>query len=56
MKSRSLLEEEIIVTLRNAPGVSPISLAPVGADAAPIERQRSMSSRLFPVDHGLVIT
>ena len=56
MKSRPLLEEEILVTLRNAPGVVPTSQAPVGVYPAPIERQRSMSSRLFPVDHGLVIT
>lgn len=54
-KSRPLVEEEILVTLRNAPGVVPRSLAPPGVTPAPIDSQRSVPSRFFPVDHGHVL-
>ena len=54
-KCQPLLEEPIFLTLCSAPGVVPQSHVPPGITAAPIEHQRSIPSRLFPVDHGMVL-
>lgn len=54
-KCQPLLEEPVLLTLRSAPGVVPRSHAPPGITAVPIEHQRSNPSRLFPVDHGMVL-
>jgi len=54
-KCQPLLEEPVLLTLRSAPGVVPRSHAPPGITPAPIEHQRSNPSRLFPVDHGMVL-
>ncbi|KAF8485984.1 hypothetical protein DFH94DRAFT_162877 [Russula ochroleuca] len=50
-KPDPLLEEEVLLALRNAQGVVPRSQAPPGVTPAQIELQ---PSRLFPVDFGLV--
>jgi hypothetical protein len=55
-KCQPLLEETVLLTLRNAPGVVSQSHAPPGITAAPIEHQRSIPSRFFPVDHGMILT
>jgi len=54
-RSQPLVEEEVLLTLRNAPGIVPRSLAPPGVTPAPIESQRSVPARFFPVDHGHVL-
>jgi len=55
-KCQPLLEEPVLLTLRNAPGVVPRSHAPPGITAAPIEHQRSIPPRFFPIDHGMILT
>ncbi|KAI0255040.1 hypothetical protein BJV78DRAFT_1359029 [Lactifluus subvellereus] len=51
-----LVSEEVLLTLRNAPGISPRSKAPTSITSPRIENQRSMPPRFYPVDFGLVLT
>jgi hypothetical protein len=55
-KRQPLLEEEILLGLRNAPGVVPRSQAPSGLIPAPLERQPTiLPPRHYPVDFGLIL-
>ena len=54
-KPEPLLEEEVLLTLRNAQGVVPRSQAPPGIAPKHIEPQPLMPPRNFPVDFGLVL-
>ncbi|KAH9998859.1 hypothetical protein BJV74DRAFT_189666 [Russula compacta] len=51
VKPQPLLEEEVLLTLRNAAGVEPRSQAPPGVIPAQIECQRSMPPRLFAAQY-----
>ena len=48
------MEEEVLLALRNAPGVVPRSQAPPGVTPPQIERQPLTPLRHFPVDFGIV--
>jgi hypothetical protein len=54
-ETEPLLKEEVVLTLRNAPGVVPRSQAPPGVTPAQIERRSWVPPRDFPVDFGLVL-
>ncbi|KAI0277295.1 hypothetical protein BGY98DRAFT_1097546 [Russula aff. rugulosa BPL654] len=54
-KPEPLLKEEVILTLRSAPGVAPRSQAPPGLTPAQIERQPLVPPRDFPVDFGMIL-
>jgi len=55
-KRQPLLEEEILLGLRNAPSVVPRSQAPSGLIPAPLERQPTiLPPRHYPVDFGLIL-
>jgi hypothetical protein len=49
-----LLEEEVLLTLRNAEGVVPRSQAPPGVTPAQIKHQPLMPPRSLPVDFGII--
>lgn len=55
IKTEPILEEEVILTLRNVPGVVPRSQAPPGITPAQIERQPLIVPRDFPLDFGRVV-
>ncbi len=54
-KPEPLLEEEVLLALRNAQGVLPRSQAPPGVTPKQIERQPLTPLRSFPVDFALVL-
>lgn len=51
-KPEPLLEEEVLLVLRNAQGVVPLSQAPTGITPKPIETQSLAPPRSFVVDYG----
>ncbi|KAF8489462.1 hypothetical protein F5888DRAFT_1808813 [Russula emetica] len=53
-KPEPLLEEEVLLALRNAQGVVPRSQAPSGITPKQIEPQSLIPPRSFPLDFGLV--
>jgi len=55
VKLEPLLEEEVLLTLSNAPSVVPRSQAPLGVTTVRHQRQSSEPSRSFPMDFGMVV-